>query len=55
MFTNANAGIILNLLPWWRLHIDTGYRLINVDPRVISSADADSFTFKLSFSFGKFN
>lgn len=50
-----NAGVVFNLLPWWRIHMDLGYRLINIDERVLSSASVDSYTFKLSFAFGKFN
>lgn len=50
-----HAGVILNLLPWWRMNLDLGYRFINVDPRILSAPDADSFTFKLSFAFGKFS
>lgn len=50
-----NVGIIFNLLPWWRMHMDLGYRVINIDERILSSANADSFTFKLSFAFGKFD
>jgi hypothetical protein len=44
----------VNLLPWWRIHLDLGYRLMNVDKNVLSATDTDSFTFKLGFSFGNF-
>ena len=44
----------VNLLPWWRVNLDLGYRLINVDKQVLSATDIDSFTFKLGFSFGNF-
>ncbi len=44
----------VNLLPWWRVHLDLGYRLMNVDKNVLSATDTDSFTFKLGFSFGNF-
>ena len=44
----------VNLLPWWRVNLDLGYRLINVDKNVLSSTDVDSFTFKLGFTFGNF-
>jgi len=44
----------VNLLPWWRLHLDVGYRLMSVDDRVITTTDTDSFTLKLGFAFGNF-
>jgi hypothetical protein len=44
----------VNLLPWWRLHLDVGYRFMSVDERVLSATDTDSFTFKLGFAFGNF-
>ncbi|MCD6598842.1 MAG: hypothetical protein J7L04_14210 [Bacteroidales bacterium] len=44
----------VNLLPWWRLHLDVGYRLMSVDERILETTDIDSFTFKLGFSFGNF-
>ncbi len=44
----------VNLLPWWRLHLDVGYRFMGVDERILSSTQTDSFTFKLGFSFGNF-
>ena len=44
----------VNLLPWWRVHLDLGYRLMNVDKNVLSATDTDSFTFKLGFAFGNF-
>ncbi len=44
----------VNLLPWWRLHLDVGYRLMSVDNRVLTATQTDSFTFKLGFSFGNF-
>jgi len=50
-----DVGVGINLLPWWRAHIDLGYRLVSVDERIVKSADADSFTFSLGFSFGRFD
>jgi len=47
-------GVGFNLLPWWRLHVDAGYRLMNVDKRVLEATKTDSFTFKLGFAFGNF-
>jgi hypothetical protein len=44
----------VNLLPWWRVHLDLGYRLMSVDKDVLSATDVDSFTFKLGFAFGNF-
>ena len=47
-------GLGVNLLPWWRAHIDLGYRFMSADTRIMGSADADSFTLNLGFAFGKF-
>ena len=47
-------GLGLNLLKWWRLHADFGYRFIGADERIIKAADSDSFFFSLSFGFGNF-
>jgi hypothetical protein len=44
----------VNLLPWWRVHLDVGYRLMNVDKRILKATDTDSITFKLGFAFGNF-
>jgi len=44
----------VNLLPWWRVHLDLGYRMMSVDKHVLSATDVDSFTFKLGFAFGNF-
>ena len=44
----------VNLLPWWRVNLDIGYRIMNVDKQVLSATDTDSFTFKLGFAFGNF-
>ncbi len=47
-------GAGVNLLPWVRLHLDVGYRLMNVDKRILEATKTDSFTFKLGLSFGNF-
>jgi hypothetical protein len=44
----------VNLLPWWRVNLDLGYRIMTVDKKVLSATDTDSFTFKLGFAFGNF-
>ncbi len=49
-----DIGLGINLLNWWRMHIDVGYRLLGADTRIMSAADADSFTFSFGFAFGKF-
>jgi len=49
-----HIGAGVNLLPWWRINLDLGYRLMNVDQRVLTSTDTDSFTVKLGFAFGNF-
>jgi hypothetical protein len=49
-----DVGVGVNLLPWWRVHLDVGYRLMKVDENILKSNDTDSFTFKLGFSFGNF-
>ena len=49
-----NIGVGVNLLQWWRIHLDVGYRFLGADTRIMSAADADSYTFSLSFAFGKF-
>ena len=48
------VGLGINLLPWWRMHLDAGYRFLSADKRIMDAADTDSFTFSLGFSFGKF-
>ena len=50
-----SAGIAINLLKWWRVNLDIGYRIVNVDTRIISAANVDSFTYKFSFAFGNFS
>lgn len=47
-------GMGVNLLSWWRIYLDAGYRLIGADTRIMSAADTDSFTFSLTFAFGGF-
>ncbi len=54
MTLEPQFGLGLNLLYWWRLHLDAGYRIMNVDTRILSSTNTDSFTFKLGFAFGNF-
>ena len=49
-----DVGVGINLLPWWRVHFDIGYRLMKVDENILKSTDTDSFTMKLGFSFGNF-
>ena len=49
-----SVGLGVNLLSWWRVHADVGYRFILVDERIMKAADSDSFFFSLSFGFGKF-
>jgi hypothetical protein len=51
---SPEIGLGINLLKWWRVNLDAGYRLLGADNRIMSSADADSFTFSLGFAFGKF-
>ena len=48
-------GVGVNLLPWWRVYADLGYRFLNADTRVMSAADADGLAFNLTFGFGRFN
>ena len=56
LFTlDPSVGVAINLLKWWRVNFDLGYRWISTDPRIIKSADADSFTYTLSFGFGNFS
>jgi hypothetical protein len=51
---NPEVGLGINLLIWWRVHVDFGYRLLGVDERVMEAADSDSFSFSFGFAFGKF-
>jgi hypothetical protein len=51
---SPEVGLGVNLLSWWRIHADFGYRLIAADQRIMSAADSDSFFASLSFSFGRF-
>ena len=51
---SPEIGLGVNLLSWWRVYTDFGYRLVGVDQRVMKAADSDSFFFSLSFAFGKF-
>ena len=52
---DPSVGVAINLPKWWRVNFDIGYRWVSVDPRIITNADADSFTYKLSFGFGNFS
>lgn len=54
MTLEPQFGAGVNLLPWWRVHLDAGYRLMGVDERILDATQTDSFTFKLGFSFGNF-
>jgi len=47
-------GLGVNLLSWWRIHADFGYRFVGADERIMKAADVDSFFFSLSFAFGRF-
>ena len=54
MSITPDIGMGVNLLKWWRVYLDAGYRLLGADTRIMGAADADSFTFSLGFAFGKF-
>ena len=49
-----NIGGGVNLLPWWRINLDLGYRLMKLDKEVLEPTDTDSFTVQLGFAFGNF-
>jgi hypothetical protein len=49
-----NVGLGINLLEWWRIHVDAGYRFMSVDERILDATETDSFTLKLGFVFGNF-
>ena len=51
---SPEVGIGVNLLSWWRIHADLGYRILTADQRIMSASQSDSFFFSLSFAFGKF-
>lgn len=51
---SPEIGLGVNLLKWWRVHTDLGYRILMADQRIMDAADSDSFVFSLSFSFGNF-
>jgi len=51
---SPELGLGINLLSWWRIHTDFGYRFIAADKRIMSAADSDSFFASLSFAFGRF-
>ena len=54
MSLSPELGLGVNLLSWWRIHADFGYRFLTADQRIMSAADTDSFFFSLSFAFGRF-
>ncbi len=54
MTFEPHFGVGFNFLPWWRAHLDLGYRLMSVDTRILDATKTDSFTFKLGFAFGNF-
>lgn len=54
MTFEPHFGVGFNMLPWWRLHLDLGYRLMSVDERILDATKTDSFTLKLGFAFGNF-
>jgi hypothetical protein len=47
-------GVGLNLLPWWRLYVDLGYRFMGPSDSVVKFADEDSITLTISIGFGNF-
>ena len=51
---SPEVGLGVNLLSWWRVHADFGYRFLTADQRIMSASDSDSFFFSLSFAFGRF-
>ena len=54
MTFEPHFGVGFNFLPWWRAHLDLGYRLMSVDSRIFDATETDSFTLKLGFAFGNF-
>ena len=54
MSLSPEIGFGVNLLSWWRVHADFGYRFLSADKRIMSAADSDSFFASLSFAFGRF-
>jgi hypothetical protein len=54
MSFEPDVGLGINLLNWWRIYLDVGYRFLIVDEDIFKASDTDSFTFKLSFGFGNF-
>jgi len=49
-----SLGVGFNLLPWWRLYIDLGYRIMGPNDAVVDIADDNSITLMISFGFGNF-
>lgn len=54
MSLEPHIGGGVNLLPWWRLNLDLGYRFLFIDERILDATKTDSFTIKLGFAFGNF-
>ena len=54
MTLEPHIGGGVNLLPWWRLNVDLGYRLMKLDEKVLEATQTDGITFKLGFAFGNF-
>ena len=53
---NPEIGVGLNLLPWWRMHIDAGYHfIIDNDAEIVNSGTFDGATIRVGFAFGAFN
>jgi hypothetical protein len=48
-----SVGVGFNLLKWWRLYVDLGYRYLGPTDDVIDVND-DSVTVNISFGFGKY-
>jgi hypothetical protein len=51
---SPEVGLGVNLLSWWRIHADIGFRFMTADKRIMSSSDASSFFASFSFGFGNF-
>jgi hypothetical protein len=49
-----SLGVGFNLLPWWRLYVDLGYRFMGPNDAVVPIADDDTITLMISFGFGNF-
>jgi len=49
-----SLGLGFNLLPWWRLYVDLGYRIMGPNNLVVDIVDGNSITLMISFGFGNF-